>query len=280
MSVAGGLEKALLRGRQAGCRVVQVFTRGTSRWEVGALSQAEVIRFRETRAQTGVEPVAAHVSYLINLASPRNDVREKSLAALEDEVKRSARLEIPYLVMHPGAHLGTGTDLGLRRIAEGIGQVLRRTPAVPVMILLETTAGQGTGLGHRLEHLAVILERVGAPDRMGVCLDTCHVFAAGYDFRSRAGYEDLMAAFEKEIGLERLKVVHVNDSRREAGSRVDRHAHIGQGCIGARGFGFFMQDRLFRDTPFILETPKDKDPKGTDMDVVNMRTLRMLETNG
>lgn len=274
MSISGGLDRALLRGKEAGCRVIQIFTRNTSQWNARPLSKAEVEAFQRAREETSVEPVAVHDSYLINLASSRADVRERSFGALLDEMERARRLEIPFLVIHPGSHLGDGEESGLKKIAEALKRILDRTSRTRVKILLETTAGQGTNLGYRFEHLARIMKLTGARERMGVCLDTCHVFAAGYDFRTAGSYRKLIREFDDIIGLRRLKLFHVNDSKKDLGSRVDRHEHPGHGFIGKKGLSFFLRDPVFRDLPFVIETPKGKNEKGVDLDVTNLKALK------
>ena len=276
MSIAGGLEKALLRGKKRGCNVIQIFTRNSNRWDAKPLEKDEIGRFQEVQKETAVEPVSVHDSYLINLASPRRDVRERSVTALFDEIKRTEALNIPFLVMHPGAHLGEGEKVGIRRISEAFNRLFEALGRTPVTILLETTAGQGSSLGYRFEHIAEIIERVRQENRFGVCLDTCHVFAAGYDFRTPEKYEDLIEHFEKIVGLERLKLFHFNDSKRELGSRVDRHEHIGQGKIGKAGLTYFLRDGRFKDLPFLLETPKGKDSRGRDLDEVNLKLMRKI----
>jgi len=280
MSIKGGLFKSLIRGKKAGCQVIQIFTRNTSRWSSRPLSQNEIDAFIKTGKETSVIPVAAHDSYLINLASANADVREKSFHALLDEMERVERLDIPYLVMHPGSHLGDGEKPGLKRISDALNKAYEKAPNLGVEILLETTAGQGTNLGYRFEHLAEILERTDNNKRLGVCLDTCHVFAAGYDFRTEESYRELIKNFDEIIGLNHLKLFHLNDSKKELGSKIDRHEHLGHGYIGREGLSFFLRDPRFRDIPFVLETPKGQDENGVDWDAVNLdfcNTLVMLE---
>ena len=280
MSVSGGLDRALFRGREAGCQVIQIFTRNTTRWASRKLSPSDIDAFYAARQETSVEPVAAHDSYLINLASPKSEVREKSFSAFLEEMERAERLEIPYLVMHPGAHLGEGEATGLRRIIEAFNRVHDQTPDFRVQILIETTAGQGTNLGYRFEQIAEILEGLEAQDRMGVCLDTCHVFAAGYDFRTYKTYSELIKSFDSVIGLNRLKLIHVNDAKKGLGSRVDRHEHLGQGLIGRDAFSFFLKDPMFEKIPFLLETPKGRNKDGIEWDILNLELLRRLMKEG
>ena len=276
MSIAGGLHKALLRGKSIGCKAIQIFTRNSNQWKTKKLSTNEVDLFYETREKTAVKPVAAHNSYLINLASPRSDVFEKSFDAILDELERAELLEIPYLVIHPGSHLGNGEGQGLRQIAETINRVHAKTTKYRVKILLETTAGQGSNLGYRFEQLAEILELTESRERLGICFDTCHAFAAGYDFRTSETYRQIIKEFDKIIGLDRLRLFHINDSKKGLGSKIDRHEHIGSGFIGLRAFSFILNDPKFADLPFLLETPKCKDENGVDRDTVNLNLLKNL----
>lgn len=276
MSISGGLDQALIRGKKAGCQVIQIFTGNTSRWVTRKLQPAGICSFNKARADTSVEPVAAHAGYLINLASTRSEIRDKSFSALLDEMERAEALKIPYLVIHPGAHLGDGEEPGLRRISCALKKLLNKTPGFRLRILLETTAGQGTNLGYRFEHLAEILERSDAKERMGICLDTCHIFAAGYDFRTKETYEKLIKSFDDIIGLSYLKLLHINDSKKGLNSRIDRHEHLGYGLIGKEGISFFVKDPRLKDLPFIIETPKGKNDDGIDWDVSNLSFLRGL----
>lgn len=276
MSISGGLNKAVLRGKMAGCQVVQIFTRNATRWTSKKINSCERDAFLQAQAGASIEVVSAHGSYLINLASPRADLREKSRKALMEEIARAALLGVPFVVMHPGAHMGAGEHKGISRIVDGLNRVLDGTAGCPVKILLETTAGQGTQLGWRFEHLAEILERLEDRDRMGVCLDTCHLFAAGYDFRSATAYGAMMSAFDKAVGLSYVEMLHMNDSKGSLGSRVDRHEHLGRGRIGRKGFALFLCDKAFRRHPFVIETPKGFHRKGTDWDVANLAFLRRL----
>jgi deoxyribonuclease-4 len=277
MSISGGLYKAFLRGEKSTCQVIQIFTRNRNRWNSKALSKKEIDAFLEIRDKSSVRLVAAHDSYLINLASPRSDVAEKSFHTLLDELGRAELLRIPYLVIHPGAHLGEGESKGLLRISEGINRIHDRTEGYGVKILLETTAGQGTNLGYRFEHLADIIERTESRDRLGVCFDTCHAFAAGYDFCTETSYSEVFGKFDEIIGLNRLMLFHINDSKKELGSRVDRHEHPGAGKIGLKAFSLLLNDGRFRQHPFLLETPKGKDPDGVDFDVINLDLLKRLK---
>ncbi len=276
MSIAGGLEKAVYRGKETGCQVIQIFTRDNTRWNVKKLSPQDVESFLLAVGDTGVKPVAAHDSYLINLASNRSDIREKSYKALADEMERAARLQIPYLVMHPGSHMGQGEEAGIALVAQALERLYNEIKASQVKILLETTAGQGTQIGYRLEHIASIMKRSNVEEQLGLCIDTCHMFAAGYDFSTEEKYHQLMGVIEENIGLEKLLLIHVNDSKKGLGSRVDRHEAIGKGRIGMDSFRYFLNDPRLKHTPFVLETPKGLDENGVDMDVINLATLRKL----
>lgn len=273
MSIAGGLHRAFERGRQIGCRAVQIFTKSARGWKAAPLDEEDVRLFRSELAK-GMEAVtAAHASYLINLGAPEGEVARRSLAGLIDELERCEALGVPYLVLHPGAHMGAGEEAGLGRVAEKLDQAHRACAGFRVRILLENAAGQGSCLGHRFEHLAAILARVEDASRLGVCLDTCHAFAAGYDLRTPAGYEAMMDELVRNVGLARLRVVHVNDAKKGLGSRVDRHEHIGKGEIGLTAFGCLVRDQRLREIPKILETPKGPDMKE---DVENLAVLRGL----
>lgn len=275
MSVAGGCHNALLAAQKYGCETVQLFTKNNSQWAARPLSDADVGTFRETLAKSGLRFPTAHDCYLINLASPDDGLFRKSIEAFVVEVERSERLGLSYLVTHPGAHLDSGEEVGLARVARALDEVHARCPGYRVQVLLETTAGQGSSLGHRFEHLARIIELVKEPERLGVCLDTCHVFAAGYPLAPEKAYRATMRSFDKIVGIDRLKAFHLNDSAKPFGSRVDRHAHIGQGQLGPEPFRLLVNDRRFRQHPMLLETPKE-DKDGADMDAVNLATLRGL----
>ena len=276
MSIAGGLYRAPIRGKEAGCEAIQIFTRNRNQWKSKKLSTKEIGLFHKACEETSIRVVAAHSSYLINLASTRSRVFEKSVYALLQEMERVERLEIPYLVMHPGSHLGGGEKKGLKRIAGALNGVLERTSDYHVSILLETTAGQGTSLGYRLEHLAEILEMTESQERLGVCIDTCHAFAAGYDFRTAKAYRQFLQEFDRILGLDRLRLFHINDSKNGLGSRVDRHEHPGAGFIGLKAFSFFLNDPKLAHLPFLIETPKGKNREGLDWDRVNLNLLRSL----
>ncbi|MFQ5740150.1 MAG: deoxyribonuclease IV [Acidobacteriota bacterium] len=273
MSIAGGTPQAIMRALQVGCNVLQIFVKNSHRWQGRTISESEATEFHRRSKESGLRSVVAHDSYLINLSAPGAELWERSIEALVDEISRSQRLGLRYLVAHPGAHVGEGESWGVRRVSRALDRVHSQVPDCRVQIALETTAGQGTSLGYRFEHLRDILGACRDPGRVAVCLDTCHVFAAGYDLRDEESYQRLTERFDQTIGLDKLKIFHVNDSKRELGSRVDRHEHIGQGKIGTSGFARILQDDRFSAIPKILETPKGRDLKE---DRRNLRVLRRL----
>lgn len=273
MSIAGGVSRALERGHSIGCEAIQIFTKNQRQWRSKPLAPEEVERFKLKQAETGIEPIVAHDSYLINLGSPDEAMWQKSLQAYIIELQHCETLGIPYLVMHPGSHLGSGEEAGLRRIAEGLNRAHAATRGFGVISLLETTAGQGTNLGYRFDQLATIRETVEEVERVAVCFDTCHVFAAGYDLRTPEAYAETMAEFDRILGLDLLRCFHLNDSKKGLGSRVDRHQHIGQGLLGLEPFRLLLNDPRFATLPGLLETPKG--PKMLE-DVENLRLLRSL----
>lgn len=276
MSIAGGMDQAVWRGQKVGCETIQVFVKNANRWKAKPLAAEDITRFRQALQETMISPVVAHNSYLINLASPNEDLWMKSLEALIIEVERCAALEIPFLVMHPGAHTGAGEEVGLNRITIALNEALKRTKESKVTILLESTAGQGTILGGRFEHLAKLLNDSFYPERLGVCLDTCHIFAAGYDLRTPEACEKTFKDFDQTVGLAKLKAIHLNDSQGELGSRRDRHEHIGMGRIGLEGFRWIVNNPDLSCLPLVLETPKGSDLK-EDRD--NLGILRSLQKN-
>lgn len=275
-SIAGGFEHAFAAGARVGCDCLQIFVKNQRRWRAPRLCDRNVAAFKASARQTGLAPVLAHASYLLNLASPDTAIRRKSVHAMVDELERCEALGVSALIFHPGAHLGSGIESGIKRVAGSLNQVHQRCPGYRTMILLETTAGQGTAVGHRFEQLAAIIDHVSASDRLGVCLDTCHLFAAGYDFRKPEDYAAMVDELDGVIGLSNVKCVHLNDSKRPLGSRVDRHEHIGKGKIGKRGFAHLVNDQRFAHVPMIIETPKGKNGRGTDLDKVNLKRLRGL----
>ena len=274
MSIAGGIDLAPLRGREVGCRTMQLFTKSSNQWRARPLPAEEIERYRANLRATGIAPVVAHDSYLINLASTDAELHRKSMAAFLEELERAEALGIPYLVTHPGAHVGAGEEAGLRQVAKSVRELLKGTKDYQVQVIIETAAGQGTSLGHRFEQIAALLDQIGLPERTGVCLDTCHVFAAGYDIRTPEGYADVIGAFDAIVGISRLKVIHLNDSKKELGCRVDRHEHIGKGNIGLEAFRCLLADPRLKGIPMILETPKDDDFLLADRR--NLDTLRRL----
>jgi deoxyribonuclease-4 len=271
MSIAGGLHRACERGAEAGCDVIQIFVKNQRQWRAGRLLPGEVAEFRAARETHGIRTAFAHDTYLINMASGNAAMWKKSVAAFVDELERCEALGLASLVTHPGSPCDEPEEVGIRQMARGLNAALRRTKGYATRVLLETTAGQGACVGWRFEHLRAILDRVGEPERVGFCLDTCHVFAAGYDLSTRQGYEDTMGTFDRVVGLRRIEAFHVNDSKKGLGCRVDRHEHIGKGAIGLEAFRCLMRDRRFRDVPKVIETPKEN-----DMDAVNLKLLRQL----
>lgn len=273
MSIEKSHALAIDRAAAFDMTALQIFTKNASRWAAKPIEPAAAETFRERLAGSDIAFVVAHDSYLINMGSPDDALWEKSLAAFQDEMARCAQLGVPYLVTHPGAHMGTGVDAGISRVASGMNRLFDEDPDNPTVVLLETTAGQGTTLGRSFEELAGIIDQVENKDRVAVCFDTCHVFAAGYDLRTPETYEATMQAFDDIIGLNRLMTFHLNDSKKGLGLRTDRHAHIGEGELGLDAFRLLLTDPRFADTPGVLETPKDDDELG---DQRNMRTLRDL----
>jgi len=289
LSIGGGLPRAVERAVVSGCETLQIFTKSAGQWRARPLPDAEIAQFRRLVKVSGVRPVFAHNSYLINLAASSPLLRRRSLDALWDEIVRAESLGLDGLIMHPGSYT-TGTEAGgLRLIAEGLGDLLSRR-RLKTMILLEHTAGQGTNLGYRFEHLAAILDGVTWSKKVGVCIDTCHLVAAGYDITRERGYRDTFRQLDAIVGLDRVKAFHLNDSKKPCGSRVDRHEHIGQGCLGLDTFRRLLNDRRFTHSPMLLETPKDDERErrrsataGLEIDpcdAINLATLRSLIGSG
>ena len=284
MSVAGGVSKAIERAVAHGCEALQIFTKNASQWRGKPLDPAEIRLFRRRIEETGITPVVSHASYLINLATTFPVLREQSLAAFVDELWRADALGLLGVVIHPGTCTAGPEADALRLIADGIRHAFRATPRRKTMVLLEHTAGQGRTLGHRFEHLAAILEHLNGSPRVGICLDTCHLVAAGYDIVSDDGYHATFSAFEKTVGHDRLRAFHANDSKKPCGSRVDRHEHIGQGCLGLEPFRRILNDARFSGLPMMIETEKAKGAEraGTivtdPFDVKNLEILRRLRT--
>ena len=276
MSIAGGFENAFARAVGVGCDCMQVFVKNQRQWRASGLSAEQIATFEAAQRESGLAPILAHAGYLTNLASPHRAMRRRSINAMVDELERCEALGLSSLIFHPGSSMSDTLEAGVRRVASSLNEVHRRCDAYRTKILLETTAGQGTAIGYRFEQLAAILDRVAEPERLGVCLDTCHLFAAGYDFRMPAAYAAMIDELESVIGLSNIRCIHMNDSKRDAGARVDRHEHIGKGKIGKKGFAHFVNDERFTRIPMILETPKGKDGRGTDLDKVNLKRLRSL----
>lgn len=273
VSTQGGLATAYHRGTTIGANSIALFSKNSNQWAAKPLGEAEIAQFREARAAAGIGPAIAHASYLINLAAPQDELWEKSIAAMVVELERAAQLGLDGVVLHPGAHVGEGIDKGIDRIARALDVVHDRTPGCVVPILLETSAGQGSSLGCAFAEIGRMLELVSDRARLGVCFDTCHVFAAGYDIRTRDGWEATIDEMLGVIPLDRIGAFHLNDSKRELGSRVDRHEHIGKGHIGTDAFGFLLNDARFAGVPKVLETPK---PTEFDADIENLGVLRSL----
>lgn len=275
MSIAGGLHKALLRGENLGCETVQIFLRSNMAWNPGRFTDNDRKKFHEAQQKTGITPVVAHNCYLVNLASTDATTLDRSLRATIGELERAEVLGVPYLVMHPGAHLGAGERAGLRKVARGIDRALRSSGTTNVRILLETTTGQGTVLGWRFEQLAQVIALSSFAERLGICYDTCHTFAAGYDIRTRRAYRATMREFDRILGLDKLLCFHLNDARRDLGSRRDRHEHIGKGRLGEAAFGYVLRDKRLAAIPKILETPKGT-YRRRPWDKINLAKLREL----
>jgi len=282
MSVAGGVAKAVERASVHGCEALQIFSKNANQWNGKPLDSAEIRAFRTRIDQTGIQPAVSHASYLINLATTFPLLRKQSRAAFLDELDRAEALGLLGVVIHPGTCTAGTEDEALALIAEAIRAALKTRPRQRTMVLLEHTAGQGRTLGYRFEHLAAILEHLDGSPRVGICLDTCHLVASGYDIVSDAGYAQTFAELERIVGLDRLKVFHGNDSKKPCGSRVDRHEHIGAGCIGLEPFRRLINDPRFATLPILIETEKtsrsarpttiELDP----LDVKNLETLRGL----
>jgi deoxyribonuclease IV len=273
MSIGGGVHTAIERGRSIKCTAIQMFVKNNMQWFARPLEREQIRAFLEHRQRGELLSIFAHANYLINLAATNPQFHANSIRALSEELTRADQLKLPFLVLHPGAHLGAGEEAGLDKIVGSINRVFRKIPKVKTRIALETTAGQGSCLGHRFEQLAYIIDNVREPERLCVCLDTAHIFAAGYDIGSKAGTKKTFREFDRLIGFNRLAAIHVNDSKTARGSRVDRHQHVGKGQIGLDAFRFIMRDRRFKKIPKVLETPKGKELRE---DVANLQTLRGL----
>jgi len=273
MSIAGGLYHAPHHGKAATCDTVQIFTKQSNQWRAKPLTDEDVEKFWTAQKDTGVSVACAHNSYLINLASPKDELYDQSRLSMREEIERCDRLGIPSLVMHPGSHVGSGEETGMKRIAKAINSLFEALPDSKTVLLLESTSGQGTNLGYRFEQLAAIIRMVEDGARLGVCLDTCHIFSAGYPLGERKDYLATLKSFDEIIGLKRLQIIHMNDSKKPFGERKDRHEQIGQGELGLEAFRNIMNDRRLNRVPKILETPKGEDLKE---DIENLALLRSL----
>jgi len=273
VSIAGGIHNAPERGVQSGCNVIQVFTQNSNQWKGKAVSDEDAQLFRDKFAASGLADVVSHDIYLINLAAAPGDVQDKSLIAFREELERCARLGIDKIIMHPGSHNGDGEETGIRRICEAFDILFSQVPQFTGKVLLENTAGQGSNLGYKFAHLKAIIQGSSFPERFGVCLDTCHAFAAGYEITNRDGYLRTWDEFDKAVGLSTLMAFHLNDSKKGLGCKVDRHEHIGAGTLGLEPFRFIMNDANFTRVPKFIETPKGDE---LEMDAQNLKLLRSL----
>ncbi|MCD6185207.1 MAG: deoxyribonuclease IV [Deltaproteobacteria bacterium] len=271
LSIAKGLHKAIYEAKKLNCNALQIFTKNAATWKEKYLTSDDIDQFKRAMEETGITKIASHTSYLINLAAIDKKKYAMSCKALVDELTRSSSLGIPYVVLHPGSHMGSGEEKGIEQISNAINEIFSDIPDLKTRLLLETTAGQGSSIGHTFEQIASILEKIENIDKAGVCLDTCHIFAAGYDIRTREAYNKTIEKFDKIIGLQQLYLMHLNDSKKEFGSRVDRHEQIGRGFIGLKAFELIMNDKRLRNIPKVIETPKGKE--GNKMDKVNLNTL-------
>jgi deoxyribonuclease-4 len=274
-SIAGGIENALARGQEVGCDTIQIFVKTPNRWASRALAEENILAFKEAVSRTNIWPVFAHSLYLINLGTPDEGLWQKSTDGLTDDLERCEQLGLPGLVLHPGSHMGSGEESGIARIVAALDEVHARLPGYGVQVWLEVTAGQGDHLGYTFGQLRAMIDGVKEPERLGICFDTAHAFAAGYELRTREGYEATWAEFDRALSLDRLKAIHLNDSKKELGSRVDRHEHIGKGYLGLEPFRFLLNDARFQNIPMTLETEK-----GPDLaeDKENLAVLRSLIT--
>jgi deoxyribonuclease-4 len=275
-SIAGGLHRAIQEAQSYQCNVLQLFTKNATTWRERSLSEKDIYKFRQARELSGIRMVAAHTSYLINIAGGEGEKLSLSREALKQELIRCGQLGIDCLVLHPGSHMGDGDETGIMRIAQNINEILHETRGNRTRLLLETTAGMGSSIGFCFEQLAAIMKRIHNPSRIGICLDTCHIFSAGYDISTPAGYRKTIKAFDEIIGLAHLHLIHLNDSKKDAGSRTDRHEHIGSGFIGMGAFKLIINDFRFQNIPKIIETPKGK-TRFKDWDKINLTRLKNLK---
>lgn len=275
MSMAGGYYKAVLAAAEAGCDCVQLFTKNNNQWRARDIKDEEVDAFQSTLKEQSIQAPLSHASYLINLGSPDKELRKKSIEAFVVELQRADQLGIPFVVLHPGSYTTSSEEEGLKNIVKSLDAVHKSTSKLSSCCLLENTAGQGSNLGWKFEHLATIIDGVKDPERLGVCIDTCHAFAAGHPMGTEAEYKATIRAMNQTFGIKMIKAFHLNDSKKEFGSRKDRHEHIGQGEMGIEPFRFLLNDRRFKKVPMYLETPKGEF-KGEDYDKINLRVLREL----
>ena len=273
MFITGGFHKAIEQGELLGCETIQIFTKSNRSWNAKPITEERMELFLDKCKNTIISPVFVHNTYLINLCAVETEKYQRSYNGMKMELERAEQLQLPLTVLHPGAHMGAGEEKGLEKIAESIRALLLETENFKVRVLLETTAGSGTVLGYKFEHLATLLRLIDVPDRVGTCFDTAHVFASGYDFRTERGYEGTISSFDSIVGLDTLFAFHLNDSQKDCGSRVDRHEHIGKGFIGTDAFKHFLNDPRFKNHPAVLETPKGKD---YIEDKMNLKILRSL----
>lgn len=281
IGISGGIEQAPIEARKIGCDVMQIFSKNQQQWSANPLKPEAAIAFRANVKAQKIQAVGVHTSYLINMGSPQPALQERSKAAFKDEIERAEELGVDFLIFHPGAHTGSGEAAGLASIASGVRRALEETPGRKVRVLLETAAGQGSTLGCSFEQLGHLLSTIDVPDRTGVCIDTCHVFASGYDFRTDKGYKAMIDRLESTVGAKRVYAFHLNDALSEFGSRVDRHANIGEGNIGLAGFRFLLNDRRFATTPGFLETPlKGDKARPYAAYEKDLKTLRSLVKKG
>jgi len=271
ISIAGGLDKAISRGESIGCTTIQIFTKNNRRWAAKKLSHAEINLFKATAKKSSIKPIVAHATYLINLGSSNKDTEKKSIEATKEELQRCNSLNIPYLILHPGSYVKADEESCINQVSDNLNRIFK-VASGKTMLLLETMAGQGTGICYRFEQIAEIYKQSKFKKRLGVCFDTCHTFVAGYDSRTKTTYEKMWEDFDQIIGIKNLKVIHVNDSKRLLGSRVDRHADIGKGELGLSFFRLIFNDERFFDVPKILETPKET----LNDDLKNMQVIKKL----
>jgi len=277
LSIAGGYYKAVDRAGQLGFDTVQIFTKNNNQWRAKPITEAEIDQFQASLEKNGITKPISHDSYLINLGSPDDELWNKSIDAMVVELERAHQLGIQHVVAHPGSHVGTGEEAGLKRIVDGLEIVFARTNGITTTVCLETTAGQGTNLGYRFEHLGEIIKGCSSTDRLTACIDSCHIFAAGYPIATKKEYSAAMAEFDEHVGFDRLVAWHLNDSKKGLGSRVDRHEHIGKGCLGLEPFRNIVNDKRMAKIPMYLETAKEVDPaSGREWDEINLETLKSL----